>query len=306
MISIKFPLLLLPFFLAMGAVQAQEAVEADTSGASEDSFRYKSVMIIPFDEAMYFSDSDQELARHNHKEPVEVMAMFRFGLSGMMNARIVTNYETRQILTDTAEGAALDLTNIYKSIGYHYDRPQPAILQDNRPREEPAKASMRDQLFGKEQANGNRENVEQAGQEADKYPMDEQPLERQYLNVKVHRPEMFQYLKNKYGTDLFVFLNQFELITDYDFCLDRATNNYERIIKVHYSIFDETGKQLAGNVAIVRFGSNSNDIIHIIRKNFPLTADYVAENLPAPKKVRLKKRKENEAAQEMADEPAGN
>ena len=49
---------------------------------------------------------------------------------------------------------------------------------------------------------------------------------------------------------------------------------------VHYSIFDDTGKQLAGGVASTYFPSNSNDIFDIMGSNFPDIADHVTNRLP--------------------------
>ena len=103
------------------------------------------------------------------------------------------------------------------------------------------------------------------------------------MNIKLSHPELLTKLSEKYGTDLFVFLNQFEMKTHYDDCLDLALKIYKRELKVHYSIFDATGKQLYGDVAVVYFPSNSNDIIEIMSRNFPKISDYIAKTVPKRK-----------------------
>ena len=62
--------------------------------------------------------------------------------------------------------------------------------------------------------------------------------------------------------------NQFEIkniLTDY-----AATGNEtnEREIKVHYSIFDDKGNQLGGNIASVRFPASCNKTEEITKNTF--------------------------------------
>ncbi len=222
------------------------------------------VMIIPFDPNMYFSDADDQLAKYNGKSIKEVRTLFRYGININVNAKILSLYQTRPLLTDTAKRAVEDLYAIYKGISYFKDKSMPLSEAEEKAyaTEEKKKISV----AGK--------SLESEGQMASSL---KQPVVRhEYMNVKIHDKRMLLYLKEKYGTDVFVFLNQFDLVTNFEHCLDRATNTFERDIKVHFSILDYTGKQLAGDVAIVHFPSNSNDITEIMRDNFPVIADYIA------------------------------
>jgi hypothetical protein len=99
------------------------------------------------------------------------------------------------------------------------------------------------------------------------------------MNVKLSHPELLKMLSDKYGVDLFVFINQLEIKTNYNDCIDFQLKIYEREIKVHFSIFDKYGKQLAGDVAISLFPSNSNDIGEIMAGNFPSISSYIADEL---------------------------
>ena len=44
-------------------------------------------------------------------------------------------------------------------------------------------------------------------------------------------------LSEKYGTDIFVFMSQLEIKTNYDDCLNLALKIYQREIKVHFAIY---------------------------------------------------------------------
>ncbi len=79
------------------------------------------------------------------------------------------------------------------------------------------------------------------------------------------------------------FLNELDIKTHFEDCLDLALKIYQRELKVHYSIFDRSGKQVYGDVAVVKFPSNSNDVDEIIKSNFPGLSDHIIESV---KKIR--------------------
>lgn len=236
-------------------------------------------MIIPFNQDMYFSDADHELARHNKISIPEVRAMFRHGLNTNINAHILAAYETRSLLNDTIEGALEDLNAVYRSLRYRMEAPvgkftigktedsnESAELEQ---KEKPGRG-LRNLL------SSNRD--EEKGQQTDKYDVPDP--DRRFMNVVIPNPEMFSYLSDKYQTNYFLFINQFELATNYDRCLDRATNNFERTVKVHFSLFDKRGDQIAGDFVEVKFGSNSNDIMEIMKNKFPHISQHLTAQLP--------------------------
>lgn len=236
--------------------------------AQEVKTDYASVMIIPFDPNLYFSDSDDQLSKHNNKNIKEIRTLFRYGLNMNVNVKILSQYNTRPLLTDTLQTAREDLNLIYRDISYFKDKSMPSEAMKKK-----AAAEEREKKFTL-----NKKDTESQAQVTSK--LNHPILPRDYMNVKISQPQMLQYLQKKYGTDIFVFINQFELVTNYEHCLDRATNTFERDIKVHFSIFDATGKQLAGDVAIAHFSSNTNDLTEIMRNNFPVISEYLAGNMP--------------------------
>ena len=86
-------------------------------------------------------------------------------------------------------------------------------------------------------------------------------------------------LKDKTGADVFVLLNQFEIITNYSDCLDLALKIYRRQLKAHYSVFDADGNQLYGDVAVVDFPSNANDVREIMARNFPTISEDISKKV---------------------------
>lgn len=232
---------------------------------------HHSVMIIPFDPDMYFSDSDEMLAKYNKKNVKEVRTLFRYGLNINLNARIMTQYKTTNLLSDSSSNALNDLALIYKSIAYYGDEPMP--VEDLTAKEEaPKKAGFfQKSQDGKAQQNNKQQDLK---------------MPKKYINVKIQNKELLSYLSEKYGVDLFLFCNQFNLETNYQHCLDRATNTFQRELMVHYSLFDKNGKQLAGGITQANFPSNSNDIMSIMKTNFPQLSEQMATRLPGAPPIR--------------------
>jgi len=256
------------FFSHLFAASAQDSVLEPAEKKDSTQYNYNKVMVIPFNPALYFSDADQELAKYNKKNARDISRSFRYGLDYDLNVRIVSQYETHPILQDTALQAKKDLLSIYDAISYKLEKPN-SILQEEK------KDENFWQKFDKK-SNGKKEREAQQTTTGYK-PNDENS---RYMNVVLHHPEMLLYYAERYGTDLFVFINQFELKTNYDRCLDRASGNFEREVKTHFSIFDKYGNQLYGDVITVVFPSNSNNLDKIMQNNFPIINNYLAGKLP--------------------------
>jgi len=231
----------------------------------------RSVMIIPFDPNMYFSDADDQLAKHNKKSVKEVRTLFRYGLNINLNARVMTQYGTVSLLSDSTQGAANDLAMIYKSISYFQDD-VPAPPADETSTATNGKKSIF-KVSKESDAQGNTKSLD------NKIP-------KKYMNVKVVNKDLLNYLSEKYKVDVFLFCNQFNLQTNYEHCLDRTTNTYQRDLWVHYTLFDKTGKQIAGGITQSHFPSNSNDMMDIMKTNFPKLSDEMAAKLPGAPVIR--------------------
>lgn len=250
-------------------------------GEKQDSFNYNKVMIIPFDPQMYFSDSDKELADFNNKKVRDIHLMFRQGLEYSTNVRILDRYQTYEIMRDTNDDALLDLKAIYEGISYKYQPSGSVLLAKEEKKKKSFIEKFEEKIKGKNENEKEEENKD--ARFASRYK--ENTEETRYLDAMIHSNEMLKYMSGKYGTDLFLFINQFELKTNFENCLDRAALIYEREIKVHFSIYDKNGRHIFGDVVTVIFPSNTNSMDEIIRKNFPLISNYLAGKMPNPKRV---------------------
>lgn len=254
----------------------QDSIEVE----SHDPLRYNKVLIIPFDPGNYFSDADENIASFSKKNPKEVHAIFRKNLDYAINQKVGRNYKTTQILRDTTSGGKVDLKSVYKAISYREQVPTPILNKTDDKKKKAFLAQIEERIKDKFKE----DKIEQT--EAEKKAVHliekENNTNRKYMDAEVHSQEMLDYFNNKYGTDLFLFINQFEIKTDAENCLDRAALIYARKIKVHFSIYDDTGKHLYGDVVTTLFPSSTNNIAEIIFKNFSIIAEYIADKLPEP------------------------
>jgi hypothetical protein len=74
-------------------------------------------------------------------------------------------------------------------------------------------------------------------------------------------------------------LNEFDIKTHFEDCIDLAMKIYRRDLKIHYTIYNSKGEKLYGDVAVVHFPSNENRVDKIVDENFGKIADYVFESL---------------------------
>ena len=102
------------------------------------------------------------------------------------------------------------------------------------------------------------------------------------MNVGFHDQLLLKDLGRNFGVDRIVLLNEVDIITHTDDCLDLALQIYRRELKVHFSVFTSSGKQVYGGVAHADFPSNSNDVQEILKRVAPSIADQVRRGANAP------------------------
>ncbi len=229
----------------------------------------KQVLVIPFDPYLYFSDADDEIAARSNMPRNKVREIFRRRMNALLLAE---GYETIHLVGGKSKDSISDLNKIYSSVTYNYQNsivnptsryvPQKAVA----PTKDKSWASkQKDRLSGKEDA--------QYALPADN---------ARYFGVLIKNPDFYNYFNAKYDVDYYIFVNQFEVKTNYENCLDRAALNYERTFTTHFSIFDSTGKQIAGNSFKTHYNSNSNYIYQIVSDNVPQIAERILNELPLP------------------------
>jgi LysM repeat protein len=221
----------------------------------------KNLLVIPFDPYLYFSDADDEIASVSKMQRTKVRQAFRRRLNALLEPK---GYETIHLLGGKAKDSITDLNKIYSSVNYSY---QDLLINPNK---------RVDNEADKTASKGKKEIVNLGDNSRAAQAQDA----KKYFGVRINNPDFFTFFNNKYRIDYYLFINQFEVKTNFENCLDRATMNYERGFTIHYSIFDKNGKQIAGNRIYIDYNSNTNSISKILADNMQRAADKIMGELP--------------------------
>jgi hypothetical protein len=245
------------FFIA--GMSAAIAKSPDTPGNAEGKKEYTRILLIPYNPMMHLSDADQDIGEFSELNGKQVRAAFRAGIMSHVSERLSKIYPTTSLASTTTSDYDLDM--VYSWINYRMD----TIFSITHPVVDDS-LQKKKSFFSKILPAKTKE-----------------VHDVKFMNVTLHQNSLLTRLGQKYDADLFVFLNQFEIVTNYSDCMDLAMKIYRRQLKLHYSVFDITGKEVWGDVAVVDFPSNSNDIREIMEMNFPKIADYIGKTIPQNK-----------------------
>lgn len=229
----------------------------------------KKIIVIPFDPYLYFSDADDEIAAVSKMHRTKVRQAFRKRLNAYLEPK---GFETIHLLGGTAKDSTTDLNKAYSSISYTYDDVMmKAVRTEDKPDAKKTSGNVKKQT----------KNTEVSLQAA---TLQSRSMlakdEGKYFSVKIKDPNFFPFFNAKYQPDYYIFVSQFEVKTNYENCLDRARQNYERSFVTHFSIFDKSGTQISGGRIKNAYESNSNQIEKILADNIPSIAEKIMAEIP--------------------------
>ncbi len=248
-------LLKLLLFITFSAASRFACAESPDSLSGLHEQKQLSFLIVPYKPMMHLSDADNDLARYSEMNPQEVRNQLRMGLLKNLNTKLVMEYEVKIPDQDFVESDDRDLELIYNSLAFGEDTVYP--LKNHSKRDS---MQWKKKIFSAEAKSKNNP-------------------DKTYINVDFYDQHLLPDLASKYNSDYFIFLNELDIKTNFADCLDLALKIYQRELKVHYSVFDRNGKQVFGDVAVVNFPSNSNDVDEIIASNFPGISDHIISSV---------------------------
>jgi hypothetical protein len=233
----------------------------------KDSLKAHKVMLIPYDPRYYLSDADRDILEQSKIDPIKFRSDFRHNIDRTVQRAISGSYECISLLNDTADALESTMYKILGSTGYRYEKAIPITpkpIDDNR-------------VIIKSKNDDPKNHID--SKTASQYiPVKKDAL---YMQAIVNKPEkLFEELYNQYQTDIFVFITQFDIKTNYSSCMDIANKIYRREVMVHFTVYNKQGNLLAGSYATAFFPSNSNEPNKIMGDCFPEIARYVAGCLP--------------------------
>jgi hypothetical protein len=284
----KFTLVTL-FFLSLGSLSAQK----DTT-VIDTSYQYKKVMIIPFEENMYVCNIQNELATKSNMNSSQIVRSFRYGAAAALQNKFLYLYSTTSLI-HLVEDSLKDLRRVYGSISRSYE-PIP-----EEPKEEPKGLTPVLKKF-ELKSQSKKRNGEEGTRIENGQIVSHQNSTPRFMNTMIRDPRLLGYLHDKYGTDLFVFLNEMDIENDLSDQVAVAEGNYNRILKFHYTVYNHRGELISKGVVTTTFPSTENNVGEIIKLYFPAIALKIAAKLPQPRVLKVQPVDPNESKTGVEEE----
>jgi hypothetical protein len=197
------------------------------------------VMLIPFESKLYMSQIDHKINAETKLSQKEIKEAFRKGINAELAKALKQKYEVLDLLKDTAKYKK-DILAIYKSITFSYEKV---------PNQSNYKAPVEEK--GKNATIKNGQILVESNADA------------RFMNVKVTSPVLIPSLYAKHKTDLFLFVNQLDIISNQLAAGDMGAAA-ERIITLHYTVFTVDAKEINSGTCSIKFPADVNTPAKIV------------------------------------------
>jgi len=243
-----------------------------TSVNSEVSGKQK-VLIIPFEPRLYVSDIDRDLVKENQMNFQDIKAKFRSALDQNLYISLKKYYSSLSFYTLPQEDAIKELSYIYNSIGYKYE-----VMPEEKPVEkENAGKKLMNKFKKKEKEEKYLEAKTENGQVISQVDNREK-----YMMTKISNENLINTLNQEYLASYYLFINELDIKRTAKES-SGLNSQSQREIKVHYTIFNNTGAVVSSGAIKTLFDGNQNDINKISKTQFALIADKLTEKMVGAK-----------------------
>lgn len=242
-----------------------------------------SVLIIPFESKMYISDIDRDLAQNHQMNFQEIKGKFRAALDREIFIALKQDYNPQSFYSIPPEESIKELAYIYNSIGYKYEVvPDDVVVKkENAGTKFIGKFKKKSKRNGDPELDSGSEEYIEAGIQGGQVVSQVDNREK-YMKTSIVNAKLLPSLNSKFNTTYYIFINQLDIKKGADIRYSASPEGHKREIKVHYTIFDNTGGEVSSGAIKTRLPPNANDINKIIRVQFPLVAKRIVSNLIIP------------------------
>jgi len=229
--------------------------------------RQKRVLLVPFDERIYFNDATADIAKRDGLTHDEIMEFFRYQLSLYLTNALIDSCEVVDLLKDNTREAEADISGLYTTMSYELRLAEFELETENmnalaRKRAEKAEEARRKQREEEMQnARPRMQNGELVGRK--------QQTDDMYLHIIIGQPEVLKEIATRRNVDYFLFINQFDIKTDFRDPYLSGQRNVQRLMRVHFSIYNTEGEFISGNFASTKVPIYEDDKNRIVNQYFP-------------------------------------
>lgn len=251
-------------------IENKSSFQRDTLFYPEENSR---LLIVPFDPKLYRSEIDEEIGKYNQLNFQELRGYYRLGLDNALYLAAKNQYEVIRLHADNAD-INKDLNSVYKSTAYEA---REIIVEDQ------AKKTKMGQTVQKVKTKIKPETEPEDTEtriENGQIITGDGTVDK-YMARTIVKKNVLDYCEEKYKAGLFLFINQLDLMNEPGVDWTQFSNkNYNRVIRVHFSIYNKNEKELYSGVATTLFPAETNDIRDIIANHFTEAAAQIINKVP--------------------------
>ena len=237
------------------------------------------ILIIPFENKMYASSMDSEISRRNQLDYYEVKEELKKGIAEQILLSIGNKIPAVSMIHH--RDSSHDILNyVYNSIGFKYD-----IIKSKDTIEEPKTKSelIKDRLNkfvqqANEDVRHEKSNY-QRGVISNGEVHTTQHNSQRFMNVIIHNPNLLDDLNRTFRTNYYIFINEFHIGQSFS----KQGSPYEkyRQISVHYTIFNQKGKELDAGVSLTEIPENVSELRKIEKEYLSQIANEISSFVPS-------------------------
>jgi hypothetical protein len=242
-------------FLSLQAFSQNTTINPSKKTERESAALHK-VMLIPFEPKLYLGEVDRFIHAETQLTAREIKNKFRDGLNDQLYKAFKTaKYNVVDLMEDTVKYKK-DLSALYQYLSYEY-LPVPDQTNYSPPKRE------------------KKENKIEKGQ-----LVVETNSEKRFMEARLTNPKVVPLLYGKYKTDLFVFINQLDILASGSKDpFELGQGNPNRKIVVHYTVYTYDAKEINSGTIEEEFDPLLNNPKKIIELHFKKIATTMVDRV---------------------------
>jgi hypothetical protein len=232
----------------------------------EPSFRKGDVLLIPFDERMYYSEFDRSIAENEGFTFNQIRSKFRKAIDTSLYMNVLVNHSVITLLRKSNPDVDKDIQKLWASLDLSYEE---VPLQKNAPKGK----------FLTKKMNGVSENPDNGHLAT---PQEEKD---KYMAILPNNTEVFKEMNEKYGSNYFIFINQVDIKRAKGTSLQNLEqNDFQKEARLHFTILNLQGNRIASGISIGSFHSGLTKLDDYINNGIMPATVKIAELLPKTEK----------------------
>lgn len=259
----NFSALFFTLFLSGSSLLAQHSTLRFSD--SPINLNNQSLLIVPFESRMFLCEINRELATENQLSVKEITDRFTSALDQSILYTFQERCDVSSFYLLEDEEAKSDLSFIYSNIKLEYELVE-AAREKNGISKLKSKIKKEDNSYQR----GRIENGQVVTKRDDR---------ERYMKAVVKDPQMLDSMHYKFNNKYFLFVNELDIKNIYEGAHQMAQMDFEREIKLHYTLYQKNGEILSTGVSRTHFPGKLNDINAIIKNYFPILAQQIYADL---------------------------